>query len=154
MRDTAVALLLVAVPASLLAHGGGLDANGCHTNRKTGDYHCHRSPAPRVAAPASPPRSSSPSSAVNPLYSQPEPTRPSAVAVSGMATDRQLVLTAQLLLVALGYSPGKQDGLASPATIVAVRQFQADRSLEPDGVVNGALLVRLAEQVVLRAKTS
>lgn len=25
------------------AHGGGLDADGCHTNRKTGEYHCHRS---------------------------------------------------------------------------------------------------------------
>lgn len=25
-----------------LAHGGGLNAEGCHTNRKTGDYHCHR----------------------------------------------------------------------------------------------------------------
>lgn len=24
------------------AHGGGLDADGCHTNRKTGEYHCHR----------------------------------------------------------------------------------------------------------------
>jgi endonuclease YncB( thermonuclease family) len=23
------------------AHSGGLDAQGCHTNRKTGDYHCH-----------------------------------------------------------------------------------------------------------------
>jgi hypothetical protein len=23
------------------AHGGGLDANRCHTNHKTGDYHCH-----------------------------------------------------------------------------------------------------------------
>ena len=30
-----------------LAHGGGLDANGCHTNRKTGDYHCHRGPGPK-----------------------------------------------------------------------------------------------------------
>ena len=28
-----------------LAHGGGLNAKGCHTNRKTGDYHCHRAPA-------------------------------------------------------------------------------------------------------------
>ncbi|TAW32060.1 YHYH domain-containing protein [Rhizobium leguminosarum] len=26
---------------SALAHGGGLDKNGCHTNHKTGDYHCH-----------------------------------------------------------------------------------------------------------------
>lgn len=24
------------------AHSGGLNAEGCHTNRKTGDYHCHR----------------------------------------------------------------------------------------------------------------
>ena len=24
-----------------LAHSGGLNAEGCHTNRKTGDYHCH-----------------------------------------------------------------------------------------------------------------
>ena len=27
------------------AHSGGLNAEGCHTNRKTGDYHCHRAPA-------------------------------------------------------------------------------------------------------------
>lgn len=24
------------------AHGGGLNSQGCHNNRKTGDYHCHR----------------------------------------------------------------------------------------------------------------
>jgi hypothetical protein len=24
------------------AHPGGLDAKGCHMNRNTGDYHCHR----------------------------------------------------------------------------------------------------------------
>lgn len=28
-----------------LAHPGGLDAKGCHNNRKTGDYHCHRGAA-------------------------------------------------------------------------------------------------------------
>lgn len=22
-------------------HSGGTDANGCHTNHQTGDYHCH-----------------------------------------------------------------------------------------------------------------
>jgi hypothetical protein len=32
-----------------LAHGGGLNAEGCHNNKKTGDYHCHRSPAPAPA---------------------------------------------------------------------------------------------------------
>ena len=25
-----------------LAHGGGLNAEGCHTQKSTGDYHCHK----------------------------------------------------------------------------------------------------------------
>lgn len=39
------------VPATALAHGGGLNAEGCHNNRKTGDYHCHRAVARSTAAP-------------------------------------------------------------------------------------------------------
>jgi len=27
------------------AHPGGLNAEGCHNNRKTGGYHCHRGPS-------------------------------------------------------------------------------------------------------------
>ncbi|MDR1842300.1 MAG: YHYH domain-containing protein [Citrobacter amalonaticus] len=27
--------------AATFAHSGGTDSNGCHTNRKTGDHHCH-----------------------------------------------------------------------------------------------------------------
>ncbi len=50
-----LALLVLGMTFSLphlaLAHGGGLNKEGCHNNRKTGDYHCHRG--------ASPPRSSS-----------------------------------------------------------------------------------------------
>jgi len=30
-------------------HGGGLNSDGCHNNRKTGDYHCHRTPAAKPA---------------------------------------------------------------------------------------------------------
>lgn len=30
------------VPSIASGHGGGLNAEGCHNNRKTGDYHCHR----------------------------------------------------------------------------------------------------------------
>lgn len=29
------------LPALVIAHGGGLNAEGCHSNRRTGDYHCH-----------------------------------------------------------------------------------------------------------------
>ena len=39
-----IAAILVAVPSAVVqGHGGGLNAEGCHTNRKTGEYHCHRS---------------------------------------------------------------------------------------------------------------
>lgn len=45
--------LLCAFSSVAFGHPGGLDANGCHHNRRTGDYHCHR--APRAATPANPP---------------------------------------------------------------------------------------------------
>jgi hypothetical protein len=33
----------IGVPiGSVDAHSGGLNAEGCHNNRKTGGYHCHR----------------------------------------------------------------------------------------------------------------
>lgn len=41
--------LLLGAPA--FAHGGGLNSQGCHTNRKTGEYHCHRKPAKPAPAP-------------------------------------------------------------------------------------------------------
>ncbi len=34
-------LSIILFPGVSLAHSGRTDANGCHTNHKTGDYHCH-----------------------------------------------------------------------------------------------------------------
>ncbi len=43
---SAFALLAwVAPSAPAFAHPGGLNSEGCHNNRKTGDYHCHRGPS-------------------------------------------------------------------------------------------------------------
>ncbi|MEO7635929.1 MAG: excalibur calcium-binding domain-containing protein, partial [Sphingomicrobium sp.] len=45
MRILLGVALVAAVPAwptPAVAHGGGLNAQGCHNNRRTGDYHCHR----------------------------------------------------------------------------------------------------------------
>ncbi len=44
-------LILLALPivaGNAWAHGGGLNKDGCHNDRKNGGYHCHRgsSPAP------------------------------------------------------------------------------------------------------------
>jgi hypothetical protein len=36
-------IFTVALTPSAWAHGGGLNAEGCHIKRSTGDYHCHGS---------------------------------------------------------------------------------------------------------------
>ncbi len=43
-RAIVAALAALLLPAGAIAHGGGLDGNGGHYNRKTGSYHCHREP--------------------------------------------------------------------------------------------------------------
>jgi hypothetical protein len=46
MRVFLFVILFAWPPASpVLAHGGGLNAQGCHNDRKRGDYHCHRGSA-------------------------------------------------------------------------------------------------------------
>lgn len=37
-----VFVFLCIASGAALAHGGGLNSEGCHNNRRTGDYHCHR----------------------------------------------------------------------------------------------------------------
>lgn len=36
------AILALTVPFAASAHSGGLNAEGCHNDRKNGGYHCHR----------------------------------------------------------------------------------------------------------------
>lgn len=38
---TVIALMLAAASLTAFAHSGGTDSNGCHTDHKTGTYHCH-----------------------------------------------------------------------------------------------------------------
>lgn len=52
MRKVLAAAFLALLTSGLVSgHGGGLDRNGGHYNRKTGVYHCHRCPT-QSAAPA------------------------------------------------------------------------------------------------------
>lgn len=50
MRKLILCKLCLLVFGALLAvqkvtgHGGGLNSDGCHNNRKTGNYHCHQGP--------------------------------------------------------------------------------------------------------------
>lgn len=49
MKHALLVLSALLFASDLLAHGGGLDANGCHNDRKNGGYHCHGA---KAAAPA------------------------------------------------------------------------------------------------------
>ena len=41
MRSTLILSMLMVLPQPLLAHPGGLAADGCHNDRKNGGRHCH-----------------------------------------------------------------------------------------------------------------
>ena len=47
---------LLACASPVHAHSGGLDKNGCHTQRKTGEYHCHRHSTPTGSPSVAPTR--------------------------------------------------------------------------------------------------
>lgn len=50
----AICSVAFALPdAPLSAHPGGVNSEGCHNNRKTGDYHCHGQRKPRTRQPNS-----------------------------------------------------------------------------------------------------
>ncbi|WP_237068349.1 endonuclease [Microbulbifer guangxiensis] len=47
-------VVLLLLPFLAFAHGGGLDASGCHNDRARGEYHCHRNASTAVTAVAPP----------------------------------------------------------------------------------------------------
>ena len=42
IKNLFILFLFSIFTSSVFSHGGGLNSEGCHNNRKTGDYHCHR----------------------------------------------------------------------------------------------------------------
>lgn len=50
MKLFSLILAVISLTSFSEAHPGGLDANGGHYNRKTGEYHYHRKPAAKPAA--------------------------------------------------------------------------------------------------------
>ncbi|HEX2833148.1 MAG TPA: YHYH domain-containing protein [Thermoanaerobaculia bacterium] len=133
-------LVLVAAPAAF-AHGGGLDRNGCHTNRKTGEYHCHG--AASAPAPPAPSRST---------QANASPIRPaSAQTLLPADRNRDLVRAAQVLLAALGYRPTLLGSL-DERTKSAIREFQRAENIDGEVTVSEYLVMRLAEKVAMKCE--
>ncbi|WP_223670871.1 excalibur calcium-binding domain-containing protein [Kangiella shandongensis] len=52
MRQLLLIICLLLISSQLAAHGGRTNSEGCHNNRKTGDYHCHNgSSTPKKISP-------------------------------------------------------------------------------------------------------
>ena len=115
---------------SAFAHGGGLNAQGCHNNRKTGDYHCHRAPSASIKT-----------STYKGLSSLSSGNQ----SIHKGQTYTHMVYSAQYLLSGLNYDVGAIDGQAGAKTIAAVIGFQSDHKLPVTGKIDGPLLVKLSE---------
>lgn len=119
------------------AHGGGLNAEGCHNNRKTGGYHCHRSSSKPITHYRSAPMASSLS------------RQDSASSIRMSKLDIQ---TAQYLLSGLGYYSFSIDGQYGENTQRAIMAFQRDNALIISGLIDPELLLKLARETEMRLK--
>ena len=129
------------MPPAVHAHGGGVDANGCHTNKKTGDYHCHGGGG--GTPPPSQPRSSgpayiAPAAAPAPRRSTPKPVAPppsgpvSLVSVGDGDTIRVTTSTGQKVTVRLACidAPETAQGQSGTDATQRLGQLLSNGSLE------------------------
>ena len=119
---TLLTLSILSAP-TLLGHGGGVDKNGCHTDGKTNQHHCHTSRATSGTSKAKP-KVKIPASNVNSYASK---------------TNRT-TMSIQKELVRLGYFPGNTVGHVDAKTTIAIKHFQQDIGLQPTGVRSQELL--------------
>lgn len=68
------------------------------------------------------------------------------VATSGASGHSPRVAEMQSNLARLGYDPGPVDGLFGPRTSAAIREFQQDHGLTPDGRLTQDVAVHVAQQ--------
>lgn len=87
-------MVLAASATLVFAHGGGLNADGCHNERRTGGYHCHR-PQTRTRPVATPRPAPRPTAAAGTyLRCEAVPTRHLRLDTQGrVAVRRHLVPT-------------------------------------------------------------
>lgn len=141
MRWLLMSGILLASPPPAWAHGGGLDALGCHNDRARGDYHCHKGPlsgrqfsSKRAAqqalkalrARARPPQpasrgsgASDPTHGKRPHHSSEKPAR----ATRRIAYDRELY----------GGWRDSDDDCQNTRDEVLIQEADGDVALSPDG---------------------
>jgi endonuclease YncB( thermonuclease family) len=93
MFKVVIFIFAICISVPVFAHGGGLNAMGCHNDRKRGGYHCHRgAPTPVYRAPAS--VRAAPAPIPQPIY---QPTPIETVATTTNALPEPVIGIPQVL---------------------------------------------------------
>ncbi len=79
------------------------------------------------------------------------PTPAVFIANAAPIQGTEVVFAMQNLLTALGYEPGRPTGVVTPKTREAIRRFQTDAGLLPDGQPSGTVLILLTDRVAKKA---
>ena len=124
-------------PIDSLAHGGRTDGSGCHTNRKTGDYHCHNSGS-RSSSYTSPSASSEISTVKRPPIRKVAP-----VTKTYSPKPTVFVMRIQTHLLGLGYYKGSINGLEDNDTRLAIGEFQKSEGMAISGKATEEVLIAL-----------
>jgi hypothetical protein len=129
MRKLLVPAVFLALAGSVYAHPGGLDASGCHNDRKNGGRHCH---TPKADAPA--PR--------------PAPVRAiSAPPTSNTKTIDVRVTIVQKILLKLDFDVEDSAGVVGTKTRDAVRLIERRNGLPETGIIDDRLVELLIEEL-------
>jgi hypothetical protein len=154
-RAVAAILLAAFVSSDGFAHGGGLDANGCHAGSQP--YHCHRAPSEMVGnrlrcdlgsrskectgSASYSTSSSSQASSGNAGAASPAGSNPySEKTMAYSSLSREVVLVIQRRLETLGVYGGPIDGIMGPQTALAIDVFKIKSGLPLDSQMNGETL--------------
>lgn len=111
------------------AHGGRLNKQGCHNDRKRGTYHCHRGSSYNSSSTTAPAR------------------KLNKNATFENAGNSLLVMRIQTILQKLKYYHGPVNGLKSERLIESVRKYQLDVGVEADGKLSQDLLEHMQNEL-------
>lgn len=135
-----LAALLLSIPVIANAHGGGLNSEGCHNDRKRGGYHCHRA-------------SYTPDTSnylLNTLSSS-RKTNSGTSSLTGTygssRYDTTKIYTIQALLEHVGYNVGAVDGKFGNNTKTAIESYQRDNRLIINGTPDDQLILQLSRSL-------
>jgi hypothetical protein len=138
LKATAITILSTFLLSNLtLAHPGRTNSSGCHTNRSTGQYHCHGGGGGSSGSNSSGGsyNSGGSSRTYNYLPVTVENLESCSISVK-LGMRGEAVGAVQKYLAKLNYLPmNAPDGVFGQATEAAVKKYQQENDLTVDGIV-------------------